>query len=259
LSGFSTVEFALRDRVALLKLNRPERLNALNLAILSEATSAIDRGLAEGARAVVLTGAGRAFCCGADLQDRSIDPNDLGAIIDAAYNPFARKLAALDIPVITAVNGLAAGAGCGLALMGDISVMARSACLVLASVNVGLVPDAGATWLVAKSVGRAKALEMALLGCKLTAENALAAGLVTRVVYEEAVLGEAMAIARRLAAGPSVAIGMIRKQVSAALTASFDEMLEIERTNQETAGRTADFREAVMAIAGKRAPKFRGM
>jgi len=258
LSGYSTIDYALRDRVALVTLNRPERLNALNAQVFAEMTAAIDEGLADGARALVLTGAGRAFCSGADLQDRSIDTSDLGAMIDAAYNPFARKLAAVDVPVITAVNGLAAGAGCGLALMGDISVMARSAYLVLAFVNIGLVPDAGATWLVAKGAGRTKALEMALLGEKLTAEDALAAGLVTRVVDEEAVLDEALAIARKLASGPSVAIGMIRKQVAAALTASFDETLEIERANQRTTGQTADFREAVTAFAQKRAPNFTG-
>jgi len=258
LSGYSTIDYALCDRVALVTLNRPERLNALNAQVFAEATAAIDRGLADGARAVVLTGTGRAFCSGADLQDRSIDPNDLGAMIDAAYNPFARKLAALDVPVITGVNGLAAGAGCGLALMGDISVMARSAYLVLAFVNIGLVPDAGATWLVARGVGRTKALEMALLGEKLAAEDALSAGLVTRVVDDEAVLETALAIAAKLAAGPSIAIGLIRKQVAAALTASFDEMLTVERENQRTAGRTADFREAVMAFAAKRAPEFKG-
>lgn len=258
MSGFSTITYALRERVAVVTLNRPERLNALNITVFAEATAAIDQALAEGARAVVLTGAGRAFCSGADLQDRSIDPNDLGAMIDTAYNPFAQKIAALDVPVITAVNGLAAGAGCGLALMGDISVMARSAYLVLAFVNIGLVPDAGATWLVAKGAGRTKALEMALLGEKLTAEDALAAGLVTRVAEDEAALDTALAIATKLAAGPSVAIGLIRKQVAAALTASFDEMLALERSNQRTAGRTADFREAVMAFAQKRAAEFKG-
>jgi 2-(1,2-epoxy-1,2-dihydrophenyl)acetyl-CoA isomerase len=258
LSAFATIDYVLRDRVAVVTLNRPDRLNALNAQIFIDATAAIDQALAEGARALVITGAGRAFCSGADLQDPSIDPTDLGVTIDRSYNPFARKLAALDIPVITAINGLAAGAGCGLALMGDISVMARSAYLLLAFVNIGLVPDAGATWLVAKGAGRTKALEMALLGERLSAEEARAVGLVTRVVDEEAVLDEAMAIARKLASGPSIAIGLIRKQVAAALTTSFDETLDLERENQRRAGRTADFREAVIAFMEKRAPLFKG-
>jgi 2-(1,2-epoxy-1,2-dihydrophenyl)acetyl-CoA isomerase len=146
----------------------------------------------------------------------------------------------------------------GLALLGDISVMARSAYLLLAFVNIGLVPDAGATWLVAKGVGRTKALEMALLGERLTAEDAQTAGLITRVVDDEAVQAEALAIARKLASGPSLAIGMIRKQVATALNQTLEESLETERSNQSRAGKTRDFKEAVAAFAEKRQPRFEG-
>lgn len=258
--SYETIGLAIEDGVALLTFRRPEKLNALTPGLFVEAMTAIETALAAGARALVITGEGRAFSSGADLTGDGAEglPADLGEIIDKAYNPFARTLASLDIPVVTAVNGPAVGAGCGFALSGDIVVMARSAYLLLSFVNIGLVPDAGATWMVAKSAGRAKALEMALLGEKMSAQEAHDAGLVARVVDDEAVLDEAMAIARRLAAGPTVAIGLIRKQVAAALTASFGQTLDIERDNQAQAGRTADFREAVTAFAMKRPPVFRG-
>lgn len=258
--SYETIRLELADGVATLTLNRPDRLNALTPQLFAEALSAIDEALAKGARALVLTGEGRAFCSGADLQARGPAglPEDLGLIVDECYNPFATKIANLDIPVITAINGLAAGAGCSFALSGDISVMARSAYLLLAFVNIGLVPDGGASWLVAKGVGRAKALEMALLGEKLSAEDALAAGLVTRVVDDEKVLAEAQAIARKLAAGPTRAIAMIRKQIASALSSTLPETLQIERDNQSAAGKTRDFREAVAAFGEKRPPRFEG-
>lgn len=262
MSDYDTIRLSVAGGVATLVLNRPEKLNALTPHVFAEATAAIDAALAQGARALVLTGEGRAFCSGADLLPDGHGyeglPDDLGEILDRAYNPFARKIAGLDIPVVTAINGPAVGAGLGLALLGDIVVAARSAYLLLAFVNIGLVPDAGATWLVARGAGRARALEMALLGEKMSAEEAKAAGLVTRVVDDEEVLAQAQAIAGKLANGPTVAIGMIRKQVAAALTQKLDETLASERANQSRAGFTADFKEAVAAFAEKRAPLFRG-
>lgn len=257
---WQTIRLDIADKVATLTLNRPDRLNALTPALFGEATAAIDAALAAGVRALVLTGEGRAFCSGADLVLEGEDalPDDLGVLLDQHYNPFVRKIAGLDIPVVTAINGLAVGAGLGLALLGDIAVAARSAYLLLAFVNIGLVPDAGATWLVAQAVGRARALEMALLGEKMGAEEARAAGLVTRVVEDGETLAQAQAIAARLANGPTVAIGMIRKQVAAALTQRLDETLATERANQSRAGLTADFKEAVAAFAEKRQPLFKG-
>lgn len=258
--SYETVRLEVTGQVAVLTFNRPDKLNALTPALFGEAIDAIDAALSQGARALVITGEGRAFSSGADLTGDGTGgfPADLGAVIDKAYNPFARKLAALDIPVVTAINGPAVGAGCGFALSGDIVVMARSAYLLLSFVNIGLVPDAGATWVVAKSAGRAKALEMALLGEKMSAQEAHDAGLVARVVDDEALMDEAMGIARKLAAGPTVAIGLIRKQVTAALTSTFAETLDIERDNQSAAGRTADFREAIIAFVQKRSPAFEG-
>jgi 2-(1,2-epoxy-1,2-dihydrophenyl)acetyl-CoA isomerase len=262
LSSYHTILLDISDDVATLTLNRPDKLNALTPRVFEEASVALDQALAEGARALVLTGAGKAFCSGADLKPDDYGyaglPDDLGELLDTYYNPFVRKLADLDIPIVSAINGAAVGAGMGLALTADISVAARSAYLLLAFVNIGLVPDAGATWLVAKGVGRTKALEMALLGERISADEALAAGLVTRVTDDEAVLDEARAIARKLAAGPTIAIGMIRKQVAAALNQTLDETLAIERANQTIAGRTADFKESLAAFAEKRPPVFKG-
>ena len=259
---YKTIRFDLSDEVATITLDRPDRMNALTPLVFEEASAAIDAAIADGARALVLTGAGRAFCSGADLVPDEYGygglPEDLGALLDDYYNPFVQKLAGLDIPVISAINGPAVGAGMGLALTADISVMAQSAYLLLAFVNIGLVPDAGVTWLVAKGAGRAKALELALLGDRMSAEDALAAGLVTRVVDDAQVAAEARALARRLAAGPTVAIGFIRKQVAMALNQTLDETLGTERDNQSRAGRTADFKEAVAAFADKRKPIFKG-
>lgn len=256
--SFETIRFDLTNRVATITIDREARMNALTPQVFTDMTAAIDRAIGDRAQAIVLTGAGKAFCSGADLiagAGSSLKP-DLGETIDASYNPFTRKLAALDIPVVTAINGPAVGAGVGLALLGDISVMAREAYLLLSFVNIGLVPDAGATWLVAQSVGRARALEMALLGDRMGADEALTKGLVTRVADDA--LTEAQAIAARLAAGPAVALGLIRRQVASALTLPLDDTLRLERDNQSRAGFTRDFAEAVKAFGQKRPPRFEG-
>ena len=244
--------------VATIALARPDKLNAIIPAMLDEIGAAADAAVAEGVRALVLTGEGRFFCSGADIAGEGGLPEDLGALIDAHYNPLVLKLAALPIPIVTALNGPAAGAGLSLALSGDIVIAAESAYLLLAFVNIGLVPDAGATWLVARSLGRARALEMALLGERLPAAEAKAAGLVTRVVADGEALATAQAIAAKLAAGPTKAIGAIRRQVAFALDHGLPETLATERDNQRQMGRTADFREAIAAFAEKRKPTFRG-
>ena len=248
--------------VATLSINRPDKLNALTPGVFGELSQAIDEAISSGARALVLTGEGRFFCSGADLQPDGAGyeglPEDLGQLLDASYNPFARKLADLPVPVVTALNGPAAGAGVSLALAGDIVVMAESAYLLLAFVNIGLVPDAGATWLVARSIGRARALEMALLGERLAAADAQAVGLVTRVVPDSEVLATAQELAAKLAAGPTLAIGLIRRQIAYALDNDFNASLDRESANQSVLGRSVDVAEAIAAFGEKRKPQFKG-
>lgn len=248
--------------VVTLTINRPDRLNALTPNVFSELADAMDKAVDGGARALVLTGAGRSFCAGADLRSDGAGymglPEDLGEVLDGHYNPFVSKLLDLPIPVITAMNGPAVGAGMSLALAGDIVVADRSAFLLLAFVNIGLVPDMGASWFVARAVGRARALELALLGEEISADDAKAMGLINRVVDDGSALEEAQAIAHRLTKGPAKAIGMIRKQIGDALDNGFAEMLERERANQSVAGRTEDFKEALDAFAHKRRPIFKG-
>lgn len=242
--------------VAVIRLNRPDELNAVTMEMLDELTATFARAVADGARAVLLTGAGRAFCAGASLKgNRAGDPGDR---LRNHYNPLQQAMADLPVPIVSAINGPAAGAGAAIALGGDIVVAARSSYLLLAFANIGLVPDAGATWLIAKAAGRAKVLEMALLGEKLPAEQALEAGLVTRVVEDDALFDTAMDYARRLAAKPTIALGLIRKQVKAALAGTLEETLEIEAQHQSIAGATHDFREGVTAFLEKRKPEFKG-
>jgi 2-(1,2-epoxy-1,2-dihydrophenyl)acetyl-CoA isomerase len=258
LSDAPSVLFALADDVATITLNRPERLNAVTPDMLDLLAATILRASQEGARAMLITGEGRAFCSGADLAGRAGQALDLGKNLEDHYNPVAEAMANLPIPILSAVNGPAAGAGVSFALGADIVIAARSSYLLLAFANIGLVPDAGATWLIAKSAGRAKALEMALLGEKLSAHDAQQAGLVTHVVDDNALMDIAMGYARRLAAMPTLALGMIRAQVKAALAGTLTETLALEAKHQSVAGKTRDFAEGVTAFVQKRQPEFKG-
>ena len=262
MSDYDSILVTFSGDVATLTINRPERLNALTPAALAEIARALDEVVARGARALVMTGAGgRAFSSGADLMGEKGEvgvPDDLGALVADHFNPVVRKLAALPIPVVSAVSGLAAGAGCSLALHADFVVAGKSAYFLLAFVNIGLVPDAGATWLFAKAVGRARALEMAMLGERLYAERAQTEGLIYRVVADEAVMDEAEALAQRLARGPTLALGMIRRSVSAALAGSLEDVLEIETVDQRLAGFSADAKEGIAAFVEKRPARFTG-
>ena len=218
--------------------------------------------IAAGARAIILTGAGSAFCAGAaigrDGETGSIGPDAICERIETHYTPLARTLAELPVPLITAVNGAAAGGGAALALAGDIIIAGRSAYIMLAFAKLALVPDLGVTWLVAQAVGRVRALQLALLAERLPAEEAKAVGLVTEVVDDELVSVRAEEIAARLAAMPTRTLAAIKRQVRVALEGGFEASLAAERDNQVAVSQTRDFREGVAAFREKRMPMFSG-
>ena len=244
--------------VATVTLDRPESLNALNGATVDELRSAVESLAGSGARCLLLTGAGRGFSSGADLASGGGLPEDAGMALEKHFNPLIEALFALDIPVVAAVNGPAAGAGCSLALAADIVIAARSAYFLQAFVNIGLIPDAGATWLLPRLAGRARAMEMMMLGERIPAEKALEWGMVSRVVDDEFLAQEAVALATRLAQGPTVALGLIRRLAREGGHLPLAEALAAERSAQREAGRTADFKAAVMAFLQKRQPSFDG-
>ncbi|HET9641096.1 MAG TPA: enoyl-CoA hydratase-related protein [Allosphingosinicella sp.] len=244
--------------VATITIARPDRLNALSGQTVDELRAAVEEAGSSGARCLLLTGEGRGFSSGADLAAGGGPPDDVGASLEKHFNPLVEAIFALPIPVVAAVNGPCAGAGCSLALAADIVIAARSAYFLQAFVNIGLIPDAGATWLLPRLAGRARAMEMMMLGERVPAERALEWGLIARVVEDEALASEAAALAERLAQGPTVALGLIRKLAREAGHLSLNEALAAERAAQRTAGETTDFKGAVMAFLQKNAPRFEG-
>ena len=244
--------------VATLTIARPETLNALSARTVAELREAVEEVGRSGARCLLLKGEGRGFSSGADLASGGGLPEDAGEALEKGFNPLVEALFALPIPFVAAVNGPCAGAGCSLALAADIVIAARSAYFLQAFVNVGLVPDAGATWLLPRLAGRARAMEMMMLGERIPAEQAQAWGMIARVVDDEYLAEEAVALATRMAQGPTVALGLIRRLAREAQQASLTEALGAERIAQRDAGRTEDFRSAVMAFLQKRQPRFEG-
>lgn len=244
--------------VATITIARPDRLNALSGQTVDELRAAVEEAGSSGARCLLLTGEGRGFSSGADLAGGGGLPEDVGASLEKHFNPLIEAVFALPIPVVAAVNGPCAGAGCSLALAADIVIAARSAYFLQAFVNIGLIPDAGATWLLPRLAGRARAMEMMMLGERVPAEQALEWGLISRVVEDEALESEAVALATRLARGPTVALGLIRRLAREAGDIPLSEALAAERVAQREAGQTADFRGAVMAFLQKQQARFEG-
>jgi 2-(1,2-epoxy-1,2-dihydrophenyl)acetyl-CoA isomerase len=230
----------------------------LSAQTVDELRAAVESVGASGARCLLLTGEGRGFSSGADLAAGGGLPEDAGEALEKHFNPLVGALFALDIPVVAAVNGPCAGAGCSLALSADIVLAGRSAYFLQAFVNIGLIPDAGATWLLPRLAGRARAMEMMLLGERVPADKALDWGLVSRVVDDADLMEEAVSLATKLARGPTVALGLVRRLARDAEQLSLGEALAAERTAQREAGRTQDFRAAVMAFLEKRQPTFEG-
>ncbi len=250
-----------RDGYRVVTLNRPARLNAFTEAMHVALRDAIAQAEADTAcRALLLTGAGRGFCAGQDLNDRLAKPGESspvsGATLEQFYNPLIRKLRTLPFPVIAAVNGVAAGAGANIALACDIVVAARSASFVQAFARIGLIPDAGGTWVLPRLVGSARARGLALLAEPLPAEKAEAWGLIWKMVEDAALMGEAEAICTRLAAGPSHGLALIRRALDASETNGLSAQLDLERDLQREASMHPDYTEGVRAFMEKRPPVF---
>lgn len=262
--AFEKITVTTEDGVMVLAFNDPAAMNAVTKSMVRElsAAVAIAEDPAQGVRALVITGTGRGFCAGANLSDpeglTGEGVPDVGAVLEEFYNPLFKRLRDLRVPIVTAVNGAAAGVGMSFALMGDMVVAAKSASFLQAFAKIGLVPDGGSSWLLPRLVGRARAIELALMAEKLPAEKALEWGLINRVVEDADLMPTAMEIAGRLAKGPTKTLGMIRKMMQASLESSYDQQLDLERQLQRAAGQTADFQEGVAAFLQKRPAQFAG-
>lgn len=248
------------EAVATITLNRPAVLNALDDTLTRALLEAVERAAADAAvRAVIVTGVGRGFSSGADLA--SVKPDvalDLGRLLRERYHPLIVALRRMPKPVICAVNGAAAGAGMSIAIAGDIVLAARSAYFVQAFSKIGLVPDAGSTWMLPRLVGEGRARALALLGERIDAETAQRIGLVWEVHDDDALLPRAQALAKQLAQRPTRALALIKEVFEGTMQRDLEAQLEREASLQTLAGRTEDFREGVAAFLERRAPQFRG-
>lgn len=260
--AYENIRFEVADGIARLTLNRPDRLNSFNVGMHGEVSDALRRLGPENARVLVVTGAGRGFCAGQDLGDRAVAPGggatDLGESIELRYKPLVLGLRALPMPVIAAVNGVAAGAGANIALACDIVVAARSASFIQSFSKLGLVPDSGGTWSLPRLAGQARAMGLALLGDKLSAEQAEQWGLIWRCVDDAELQSTVDAMARQFAQGPTLGYARIKQAIQESWGRSLAEQLDTERDFQRELGYTADYAEGVAAFGEKRAPRFAG-
>ena len=257
--AYETIEFKLEAGIARLTLNRPDRLNSFTVQMHEEVADALGR--VDGARVLVLTGAGRGFCAGQDLGDRAVAPGksvDLGESVEQRYNPLIRKLVALPMPVIARVNGVAAGAGANIALACDIVIAARSAKFIQSFAAIGLIPDSGGTWVLPRLVGQARALGLALTGEALPAEKAEQWGLIWKAVDDQKLDAEVDALAQRFAAGPTRGLARIKTMIRESWGQSLDSELDRQRDAMRELGFSDDYREGVAAFMEKRPPNFTG-
>jgi 2-(1,2-epoxy-1,2-dihydrophenyl)acetyl-CoA isomerase len=260
--SYETILFGIDNGIARLTLNRPDKLNSFNVQMHGEVREALSAVVSGGARVLVLTGAGRGFCAGQDLSDRAVAPGsagvDLGESIENRYNPLVRTLHELPMPVIAAVNGVAAGAGANIALACDIVIAARSASFVQAFAKLGLIPDSGGTWILPRLVGDARAMGLTLLGNKLPAEQAAAWGMIWQCVEDTELAGAVDTLAQQFAVAPTRGLAATKAALRRSWQNSFSEQLDVERDVQRDLGRSSDYVEGVAAFTEKRTPRFTG-
>ncbi len=257
--AYETIEFKLEAGIARLTLNRPDRLNSFTVQMHEEVADALTK--LEGARVLVLTGAGRGFCAGQDLNDRAVAPGqsvDLGESVEQRYNPLIRKLTSLPFPVIARVNGVAAGAGANIALACDVVIAAKSAKFIQSFASIGLIPDSGGTWVLPRLVGQARALGLALTAEPLPAEKAEQWGLIWKAVENDALDAEVDALAERFASAPTKGLARIKTMIRESWGHSLDQELDLQRDAMRELGYSDDYREGVAAFMEKRKPNFTG-
>jgi len=257
--AYETIDFKADGAVARITLNRPDRLNSFTAHMHEELREAL-AGLGE-ARVIVLTGEGRGFCAGQDLNDRAVAPGeavDLGATVQSSWNPLVRTLAALPQPIIARVNGVAAGAGASLAMACDLVIAARSAKFIQSFAAIGLVPDTGGSWHLTRHLGQARAMGLALTGEPLSAQQAADWGLIWKCVDDSELDATVDGLAEKLAAMPPLGLAAIKRMIRTSWDRSLDEELDLQRDEMRRLGFTEDYREGVAAFLEKRKPTFTG-
>ncbi len=259
---YENLLFTLEDNAARITLNRPDKLNSFTTAMHEELAHALGRVQDEGARVLVLTGSGRGFCAGQDLSEREVTagsaPVDLGETVGKYYAPLVRRLHALPMPVVVGVNGVAAGAGANLALAGDIVIAKQSASFIQPFCRLGLVPDTGGTYILPRLVGRARAMGLAMLGDKLSAQQAEAWGLIWQCVADEEFEARLNELAGHFASAPTKGLAYTKQALNQSLANTLDEQLDLERDMMRELGASADYAEGVAAFLAKRQPVFKG-
>ncbi len=261
MADYQTIQYSVVEGICTVALNRPEVYNAFNEQLTTDLQAAFKEiAKDDSVRVVILTGAGKAFCSGQDLKDAPSGggKRSLRDSLERRYNPLIRAMRNLPKPIIGAINGVAAGAGCSLALACDYRVMSDQAKLIEVFVRIGLVPDSGSSWFLVHTIGTARAFELAATGDDVTAAKALQFGLVNAVAAPEQVMEEAMKVARVFANGPTKAYGYIKKMIDRAASSSLEEALDYEVYMQEAAGRTEDYTNAVAAFRDKKKAEFKG-